>query len=35
MRAISVALFLLLLGIGWGAVAGLFEAGRRFLPPVG
>ena len=35
MQALSVALFLLLLGIGWGAVAGLFEAGRQFLPPAG
>lgn len=33
MQVISLVLFLALLGVGWGAVAGLYEAGRQFVPP--
>lgn len=33
MQVFSVALFLVLLGIGWGAVAGLYAKGAAFLPP--
>lgn len=34
MRVVSVGLFLVLLGIGWGAVAGLYHFGAPLLPPV-
>lgn len=30
MQALSIALFVVLLGIGWGAVAGLYDAGAPF-----
>lgn len=33
MQVFSIALFLLLLGIGWAAVAGLYVAGSDFVPP--
>lgn len=33
MQVASIALFLVLLGVGLGAVAGLFQAGADFLPP--
>lgn len=33
MQIFSVALFLVLLAIGWAAVAGLFQAGASFDPP--
>jgi len=33
MQAVSVALFVVLLGVGWGAVAGLYVAGAPYIPP--
>lgn len=33
-QALSILLFLALLGVGWGAVAGLYEAGVQLVPPV-
>ncbi|MEZ4408398.1 MAG: hypothetical protein R3A52_18280 [Polyangiales bacterium] len=34
MSAASIVFFLLLLGIGWGAVAGLWTAGVNYPPPL-
>lgn len=34
MQAVSIALFVVLLGIGWGAVAGLYDAGAPFASMV-
>ncbi len=34
MQAFSLAFFVLMLGVGWGAVAGLFQQGAAFVPPV-
>lgn len=34
MQVVSLAFFALLLAMGWGAVAGLFQAGVNFSPPI-
>ena len=34
MQIFSIALFVVLLTVGWGAVAGLYDAGVQFVPPV-
>jgi hypothetical protein len=30
----SITFFVVLLTIGWGAFAGLYDAGLQFVPPV-
>ena len=34
MQIFSITLFVVLLTIGWGAVAGLYDAGLQFVPPI-
>ncbi len=34
MQVLSLAFFALLLAFGWGAIAGLFQGGANFAPPV-
>lgn len=34
MAAFSIILFVLLLAVGWGAIAGLWSAGANFPPPI-